>query len=116
MRTRKTPTVHPVRPPLRPLALACGLLLTGTACDREPASAPPAATPQPAPPPPPPPPTSPAPTAPPPAEKAPPAMLKVGDPAPAFRVLDHTGKERSLGDFQGKRVILWFFPKALTGG
>lgn len=43
-------------------------------------------------------------------------MLKVGDPAPAFTVLDHTGKQRTLGEFKGKRVVLWFFPRAETPG
>ena len=43
-------------------------------------------------------------------------MPKVGDVAPDFRVKDHTGKERTLLEFRGKRVVLWFFPKADTGG
>ena len=42
------------------------------------------------------------------------AMLKIGDPAPAFRAKDNTGKERTLAEFKGKRVVLWFFPKADT--
>jgi thioredoxin-dependent peroxiredoxin len=45
-----------------------------------------------------------------------PAMLKVGDPVPAFRLKDHTGKDRTLAEFRGKRVVLWFYPKANTGG
>ena len=40
----------------------------------------------------------------------------VGQPAPAFRLKDHTGRERTLAEFKGKRVVLWFFPKANTGG
>ena len=40
----------------------------------------------------------------------------VGKPAPAFRLKDHTGQERALADFRGKRVVLWFYPKANTGG
>ena len=40
----------------------------------------------------------------------------VGKQAPAFRLKDHTGQERTLAEFQGKRVVLWFFPKANTGG
>ena len=47
---------------------------------------------------------------------APPKMLKPGDAAPAFKVSDHTGKERTLAEFKGKRVVLWFFPKADTPG
>jgi peroxiredoxin Q/BCP len=43
-------------------------------------------------------------------------MPKVGDVAPDFRVKDHTGKERTLTELRGKRVVLWFFPKADTPG
>jgi peroxiredoxin Q/BCP len=43
-------------------------------------------------------------------------MLNVGDTAPEFAVKDHTGKLRSLKDFRGKRVVLWFYPKADTPG
>lgn len=42
--------------------------------------------------------------------------MKVGDPAPAFSVSDHTGATRTLSDFAGKRVVLWFYPKADTPG
>jgi peroxiredoxin Q/BCP len=43
-------------------------------------------------------------------------LLHVGDTAPDFRLPDHTGKERTLGEFRGKRVLLWFYPKADTPG
>ena len=43
-------------------------------------------------------------------------MLNVGDVAPDFSVLDHTGKEVTLGDYQGKTVVMWFYPRASTGG
>jgi peroxiredoxin Q/BCP len=43
-------------------------------------------------------------------------MVKVGDPAPAFRVKDQNGKERTLDEFKGRRVVIWFFPKADTPG
>jgi len=43
-------------------------------------------------------------------------MLKPGDAAPAFEVLDQDGKTVKLSDFQGKRVVLWFYPKADTPG
>jgi peroxiredoxin len=43
-------------------------------------------------------------------------MLNVGDIAPGFEVLDHTGKTRRLSDYRGKTVILWFYPKAGTPG
>ena len=43
-------------------------------------------------------------------------MLKPGDVAPAFEVKDQDGKTVKLSDFQGKRVVLWFYPKADTPG
>jgi peroxiredoxin Q/BCP len=43
-------------------------------------------------------------------------MLKVGDTAPAFTVQTHEGKEISLASLQGKKVVLWFYPKADTPG
>lgn len=43
-------------------------------------------------------------------------MLKVGDIAPGFSVLDHTGKEVALSNYQGKTVVMWFYPRASTGG
>jgi peroxiredoxin len=43
-------------------------------------------------------------------------MLKVGDPAPDFEVVDHNGKRVKLRDYRGKKVLLWFYPKADTPG
>jgi peroxiredoxin Q/BCP len=43
-------------------------------------------------------------------------MLKNGDKAPDFKVKSDDGKDVSLSDFRGKRVILFFFPKANTSG
>jgi len=43
-------------------------------------------------------------------------MLKVGDKAPDFTLQSDEGKDISLKDFKGKRVILFFFPKANTPG
>lgn len=43
-------------------------------------------------------------------------MLNVGDPAPDFSVPDETGKVRTLAEFRGKTVLLWFYPKASTPG
>lgn len=43
-------------------------------------------------------------------------MLQAGNSAPDFRVLDHEGKERTLGEFAGQRLVLWFYPKADTPG
>ena len=43
-------------------------------------------------------------------------MLKEGDKAPDFKLPDKDGKEVSLKDFKGKRVILYFYPKDSTSG
>lgn len=43
-------------------------------------------------------------------------MLKPGDKAPAFRLSSDENKTVSLKDFRGKRVVLFFFPKANTPG
>lgn len=43
-------------------------------------------------------------------------MLNVGEPAPDFEVVDHTGAARKLSDCRGKTVVLWFYPMADTPG
>jgi len=43
-------------------------------------------------------------------------MLKIGDKAPDFTLKSDEGKDVSLEDFQGKRVLLYFYPKASTPG
>ena len=43
-------------------------------------------------------------------------MLKVGDKAPEFCLLDAEDNSVSLADFKGTKVVLWFFPKASTPG
>ena len=43
-------------------------------------------------------------------------MLKVGEKAPGFTVRSHEGKDLRLSDFLGKTIVLWFYPKASTGG
>jgi peroxiredoxin len=43
-------------------------------------------------------------------------MLNVGDAAPDFEATDHQGRRRKLSDFRGKKVVLWFYPKANTPG
>jgi len=43
-------------------------------------------------------------------------MLKPGDKAPAFRLRSDEDKLVSLKDFKGRRVLLFFFPKANTTG
>ena len=43
-------------------------------------------------------------------------MLDVGQKAPDFTLADQNGSNVSLSDFLGKKVVLWFFPKASTPG
>jgi thioredoxin-dependent peroxiredoxin len=42
--------------------------------------------------------------------------IKVGDKAPAFKLVGSDGKTYSLADLKGKTVVLAWFPKAFTGG
>ena len=42
--------------------------------------------------------------------------LEIGDKAPEFEVNDENGKKVKLSDFQGKKVILYFYPKDQTPG
>ena len=42
--------------------------------------------------------------------------LKVGDTAPPFSAKNELGEKISLSDFQGKRVVLYFYPKDNTPG
>jgi peroxiredoxin Q/BCP len=42
--------------------------------------------------------------------------LKPGDLAPKFTLLDAGGTEVSLGDFRGRKVLVYFYPKADTPG
>jgi len=43
-------------------------------------------------------------------------MLNAGDKAPNFSLSDQNGENVSLKNFSGKKVVLWFFPKASTPG
>jgi len=43
-------------------------------------------------------------------------MLKVGDKAPNFNLKSDEGKDIALQNFAGKRVLLFFYPKANTSG
>lgn len=45
-----------------------------------------------------------------------PAVAKVGKPAPAFRVNDHTGKAVRFGGKSKTWTVLAFYPKAGTPG
>ena len=42
--------------------------------------------------------------------------LQPGDTAPDFALLDQSGETVSLRDFKGRKVLIFFYPKALTGG
>ena len=42
--------------------------------------------------------------------------LKVGSKAPAFTLTDQRGKKVKLSDYKGKRVVVYFYPKADTPG
>ena len=43
-------------------------------------------------------------------------QLKPKDKAPDFELLNHDGKKISLKDFRGKKILLFFYPKAGTSG
>jgi thioredoxin-dependent peroxiredoxin len=43
-------------------------------------------------------------------------VLKLGDPAPAFELPDQSGKSVRLGDFKGRKLLLYFYPEADTPG
>lgn len=42
--------------------------------------------------------------------------LEIGSKAPDFSGIDQNGQKVSLGDFKGKKLVLFFYPKALTPG
>ena len=42
--------------------------------------------------------------------------LKPGDPAPSFSLLDQGGRTVSLSDFKGRKLLVYFYPKADTPG
>jgi peroxiredoxin Q/BCP len=42
--------------------------------------------------------------------------LSPGDPAPDFTLADADGKQVSLGDFRGRKVVVYFYPAAMTPG
>ena len=43
-------------------------------------------------------------------------MLATGTQAPQFTLPDQNGEMRSLSDYRGQRVILYFYPKDMTSG
>ena len=42
--------------------------------------------------------------------------LKIGDMAPAIKANNQNGEEVKLSDFEGKKVVLYFYPKDSTPG
>ena len=42
--------------------------------------------------------------------------LKAGDMAPDFVALDHDGKQHQKSDYAGKKLVVFFYPKANTPG
>lgn len=42
--------------------------------------------------------------------------LKAGDKAPDFKAEDQDGNEITLADYKGKKLVLFFYPKASTPG
>jgi peroxiredoxin Q/BCP len=42
--------------------------------------------------------------------------LKAGDKAPEFEGVNQDGKKLSLGDYKGKKLIIYFYPKDNTPG
>jgi peroxiredoxin Q/BCP len=42
--------------------------------------------------------------------------LSPGDPAPEFTLPDADGKDVSLADFRGRKVVVYFYPAAMTPG
>lgn len=43
-------------------------------------------------------------------------MLEVGQMAPEFTLLNQNEETVSLQDFRGKKLLVWFYPKASTPG
>ncbi|WP_045971188.1 thioredoxin-dependent thiol peroxidase [Xenorhabdus doucetiae] len=44
------------------------------------------------------------------------SALKAGDKAPQFSLPDQDGETIKLSDFKGQRVLVYFYPKAMTPG
>ncbi|MCB9209991.1 MAG: thioredoxin-dependent thiol peroxidase [Ignavibacteriales bacterium] len=43
-------------------------------------------------------------------------MIEVGKKAPAITLLDGNGNKRTLKEFEGKKIVLYFYPKDDTSG
>lgn len=42
--------------------------------------------------------------------------LKIGDIAPEFNLPNQNGEQVKLSDFNGSKLLIWFYPKASTPG
>ena len=42
--------------------------------------------------------------------------IAIGSAAPAFECQSHTGATLKLADYAGKKLLIWFYPRACTGG
>ena len=42
--------------------------------------------------------------------------FQIGDEAPDFELLNDAGQPTKLSDYRGRDVLLFFYPKAFTGG
>lgn len=43
-------------------------------------------------------------------------QLKPGDKAPAFKLLDQNETQITLKDYDGRKLFIFFYPKANTSG
>ena len=43
-------------------------------------------------------------------------MLSIGSNAPEFQLNDQDGNRVNIKDFEGQKVLLWFYPRASTPG
>jgi peroxiredoxin Q/BCP len=43
-------------------------------------------------------------------------LLQAGNPAPAFTATDQNGHTVNLADFKGRKLFVFFYPKANTSG
>jgi peroxiredoxin Q/BCP len=44
------------------------------------------------------------------------AVLESGSKAPSFNLMDQDGKKVRLSKFKGKKLLIFFYPKANTSG
>ena len=42
--------------------------------------------------------------------------LSIGEKAPNFQIKDNQGIVRKLSDYSGKKLVIFFYPKASTPG